>query len=286
MQEQTMGGRATRFRIGYAIKYHHPLIINYLSVSGATGDVLYSCDFESTTCDLQFIEDPSNGFTWNTHQGSTPSDNTGPSADHTLQNELGKGLRWSATFDCIGAYVHGLRAYKLVACIVMSILIVLRLLSLFLSLGTYIYAEGTTFEVGSVAAFTLPELDTLGTGPFCLTFWYHMMGPHIGALRLVAEEQDSNETLWYRTRDQGVNGWWDLHATTEITRMTVSSLPGNRSTCEVHLHIVLRFLFFQIPGCKRTFPCQLQQRGSDSPQCEVVVPQESLMEMWPSMILR
>ena len=59
---------------------------------------------------------------------------------------------------------------------------------------------------GDKAILTSPEIST-GPGQYCLDFWYHMYGAHIGSLNVYLWYGDQNNTnIWLLSGEQG-NLW-------------------------------------------------------------------------------
>ena len=56
------------------------------------------CNFDKSTCG--FVQDNSDNFNWTRHMGSTPSSNTGPSADHTTGNGINIFLNFVPLLFC------------------------------------------------------------------------------------------------------------------------------------------------------------------------------------------
>ena len=48
-----------------------------------------------------FVQDSNDNFDWTQLKGRTPSDDTGPSADHTTGNGMNMDLPWSSSFMSI-----------------------------------------------------------------------------------------------------------------------------------------------------------------------------------------
>ena len=69
-------------------------------------------------------------------------------------------------------------------------------------LGFYMYTETSSPRVvGESAIFRSPEIvPSVGDGPICLTFWYHMFGTDIGELSVsvVTEPSTANEAVTLR----------------------------------------------------------------------------------------
>ena len=52
----------------------------------------FSCNFDTSMCG--FVQDNNDNFDWTRRQGSTPSSDTGPSADHTTGYGMNVDLPW------------------------------------------------------------------------------------------------------------------------------------------------------------------------------------------------
>ncbi|XP_035827613.1 MAM and LDL-receptor class A domain-containing protein 1 [Aplysia californica] len=68
--------------------------------------------------------------------------------------------------------------------------------------GYYAYLETSTGFRGSSAQLISPKI-TVGTGKACLTFWYHMYGPHVADLNVYGP---TNKIIWNRNGNQ--NNIW------------------------------------------------------------------------------
>ena len=72
--------------------------------------------------------------------------------------------------------------------------------------GWYIYAESSGGSTDDRAPLTTTRIGQ--TGPQCvLSFWYHMLGPHVGTLSVKLSFLDGTQpTIWSKTGSQG-NKW-------------------------------------------------------------------------------
>ena len=55
-----------------------------------------------------------------------------------------------------------------------------------LFLGSYLYTEASDHSSGTLFQVKSPQLSVHGSGPFKLSFYYHMYGHHIGDLSIYA----------------------------------------------------------------------------------------------------
>lgn len=131
---------------------------------------LVSCQFESNPLSCpQWYNDLTRGnYSWSVSNSTTPSANTGPRTDHTGQN------------------------------------------------GYYIFAESSLpYKTGDKAVFSsirLPPTSSVGTNTggiakgVCVSFWYHMYGPHVGTLNAYADTYGKSSLRWTKKGTQ-TNKW-------------------------------------------------------------------------------
>ncbi|XP_019639608.1 PREDICTED: MAM and LDL-receptor class A domain-containing protein 1-like [Branchiostoma belcheri] len=77
--------------------------------------------------------------------------------------------------------------------------------------GHYMYFEASSIDPGVTSRLLSPTLPIIPSSStptsYCLTFWYHMYGPHIGILNVNRKDSGGSETpLWSLSDDQG-NTW-------------------------------------------------------------------------------
>ncbi|XP_078690665.1 uncharacterized protein LOC144921492 [Branchiostoma floridae x Branchiostoma belcheri] len=77
--------------------------------------------------------------------------------------------------------------------------------------GHYMYFEASSIDPGVTARLLSPTLPIIPSSSsptsYCLTFWYHMYGPHIGILNVNRRDSGGSEIpLWRLFDDQG-NTW-------------------------------------------------------------------------------
>ena len=77
-----------------------------------------------------------------------------------------------------------------------------------LEYGKYAYLEVSFQKESDVARLISTSIPATGdTGAKCLTFWYHMYGPHVNTLNIyVLLGGHIGQPLWSRTGTQG-NRW-------------------------------------------------------------------------------
>ena len=68
---------------------------------------------------------------------------------------------------------------------------------------------------GDNARLTSPVVSVSGQTTKCLTFWYHMYGPHVDTLNVYANTTTLGPAIWSRNKTQG-NAW--KLAKVEITK--------------------------------------------------------------------
>uniref|UniRef100_A0A8D0L4D1 Neuropilin n=1 Tax=Sphenodon punctatus TaxID=8508 RepID=A0A8D0L4D1_SPHPU len=74
--------------------------------------------------------------------------------------------------------------------------------------GNFIYSQADENQKGKVARLLSPVIYSENTA-HCMTFWYHMSGPHVGTLKIKLRYQKSEEkdhVLWMLSGNQG-NCW-------------------------------------------------------------------------------
>ena len=78
----------------------------------------------------------------------------------------------------------------------------------FVEFGRYIYLETSSRKPNDTARLISTDIPATGdTGGKCLTFWYHMYGPHVNSLNIyVLIGGHTGKPLWSRTGTQG-NKW-------------------------------------------------------------------------------
>ncbi|XP_078680537.1 uncharacterized protein LOC144915743 [Branchiostoma floridae x Branchiostoma belcheri] len=93
------------------------------------------------------------------------------------------------------------------------------------TLGHYMYFEASSIDPGVTARLLSPTLPVIPSSSshtsYCLTFWYHMYGLHIGTLSVNRKERGGSEVpIWSLSDEQG-NAWRQgqlpLDGTTEST---------------------------------------------------------------------
>eukprot|EP00794_Sanderia_malayensis_P017044 gene17044-18759_t len=70
--------------------------------------------------------------------------------------------------------------------------------------GTYVYAEASSpARANDTAEMTSSEMPPFGNPGRCISFWYHMYGPHVGTLRVYSKTSASRTLRWERSGTQG-----------------------------------------------------------------------------------
>ena len=102
--------------------------------------------------------------------------------------------------------------------------------SIFLS-GYYVYAEASAPRAsGDRARLESPRL----AGSYCIQFYYHMYGPHVGQLQVFTLAGAQNINLVTKTGTQG-NTWHSLQAglrASQNYQVNVGN-PLNRLACKL-----------------------------------------------------
>ncbi|MEE6467128.1 hypothetical protein FKM82_007144 [Ascaphus truei] len=78
--------------------------------------------------------------------------------------------------------------------------------------GNFIYSEADENDRGKIARLLSPEVSSHNTA-HCMTFWYHMSGPHVGTLSIKLKykrQEDFDQTLWTVSGHQG-DQWKEAH---------------------------------------------------------------------------
>ncbi|KAM4689297.1 LOW QUALITY PROTEIN: neuropilin-1 [Discoglossus pictus] len=71
--------------------------------------------------------------------------------------------------------------------------------------GNFIYSEADESHRGKAARLLSPVLSSFKSA-HCMTFWYHMSGPHVGSLSIKLKyEKEEDHTLWSVNGNQGDN---------------------------------------------------------------------------------
>ena len=84
--------------------------------------------------------------------------------------------------------------------------------------GHYMYIEASDHVNGDYADLDTPTIQS--SSAYCLTFWYHMYGQHIGSLTVLAVSSSGNtQEVWTRTRE----GRKCITPTSVMFTITVSS---------------------------------------------------------------
>ncbi|KAK7502419.1 hypothetical protein BaRGS_00006372, partial [Batillaria attramentaria] len=81
------------------------------------------------------------------------------------------------------------------------------------------------YNTGEFGYLRSPDIDN-PSGTHCMTFWYHMYGPHVGRLEIFS----GGWTIWSMTGDQGDNWLWaNVTLDTQTTWVYFEFYPGNGS---------------------------------------------------------
>ena len=64
--------------------------------------------------------------------------------------------------------------------------------------GVFLYTEATSLPPGSIYQLVTPRLESIKPAPYLVTFYYHMMGVDMGALRVyeVYADNSISPSLW------------------------------------------------------------------------------------------
>ena len=73
-------------------------------------------------------------------------------------------------------------------------------------LGRYVYIEASGRKNGDFARLTSPVVSVSQQTTKCLTFWYHMYGPHVSALNVYTNTTTLGPAIWSKNGTQG-NAW-------------------------------------------------------------------------------
>ncbi|KAK7475019.1 hypothetical protein BaRGS_00033766, partial [Batillaria attramentaria] len=93
--------------------------------------------------------------------------------------------------------------------------------------GSYVYLDASNGTAGDIGKIFSPKIDT-STDTRCLTFWYHMHGPHAGSLEV--EFTPIKGSVWGRTGDQGDDWVWanlTLNSVTDKDRVRFKLTRGS-----------------------------------------------------------
>lgn len=126
---------------------------------------------------------------WTRNKGATASYMTGPSFDHTYQTQEGMYILLSLLF--------------FVATVSFLYTLDTILTSLFLLVGYYMYTEASgRRKRGDKYRLIGPAIPD--NQPYCLQFWFHMRGFHIGALNVYVKTSNGGSSLvWQRKGNHG-----------------------------------------------------------------------------------
>jgi len=69
-----------------------------------------------------------------------------------------------------------------------------------------VYIEASGRRNGDFARLTSPMVSVSQQSTKCLTFWYHMYGPHVAALNVYANTTTLGAAIWSKNGTQG-NAW-------------------------------------------------------------------------------
>lgn len=68
------------------------------------------------------------------------------------------------------------------------------------------YIEASRRKNGDFARLTSPIISVSQKSTKCLTFWYHMYGPHVSALNVYTKTTTLGPAIWSKNGTQG-NVW-------------------------------------------------------------------------------
>ncbi|XP_055957691.1 MAM and LDL-receptor class A domain-containing protein 1-like [Patella vulgata] len=189
----------------------HPLTLTpAVTTPQPTPATLLGCDFESGNL-CNFVQDKTDAFDWRMNSGQTGSASTGPTFDHTLQNNRAfcdfedaflcgysqdntDNFDWTRQSEGTSStgtgpdndHTYGTRE------------------------GFYAYIESSRpNKPGDIATLQSQIIPLDSTAPsYCLNFWYNMHGDSIGSLNAsVYFSQGVQQTIFSKTGDQGDNTW-------------------------------------------------------------------------------
>ncbi|XP_041460944.1 MAM and LDL-receptor class A domain-containing protein 2-like [Lytechinus variegatus] len=69
--------------------------------------------------------------------------------------------------------------------------------------GYYIYAEATGQQSGNVARLNSAYLNNVDESGYCMEFWFHAYGRHIGSLTIYERRGDREVQIWRETESRG-----------------------------------------------------------------------------------
>eukprot|EP00795_Rhopilema_esculentum_P012712 gene12712-3431_t len=183
-----------------------------------------NCDFERGTC--SYIQSTNDTFDWSRQRGSTSSSGTGPSSDHTSSTSTFKIYTTGGNAGgaaCVFPFLYNgvnrtscTRAGSLrYWCATTNNYPSDQKWGYCAPAGWYMFIESSSPRIdGDTAVLFTPILPA---GSKCLTFFYHMYGPHISSLSVYVTSDNSTlgTALWAKSGTQG--NVWQNHT------MTVSS---------------------------------------------------------------
>ena len=76
----------------------------------------------------------------------------------------------------------------------------------FFCVGRYVYIEVSPQRPKESARLVSPVISVSSASTKCLTFWYHMYGPHVGSLNVYANATTLGSPIWSKNGTQG-NQW-------------------------------------------------------------------------------
>lgn len=150
--------------------------------SNNEGKLALHCGFEDENICGYEQDNSTDWLDWVRNRGATPSSRTGPSEDHTCASKRGKST--SGSFTCLENLTtqdHFARDnQKFWKVNVPPEKKICNFTASFL--GHYMYVEASTKAGGHNAILLSPRYH--GLGPYCVEFYYHMYGHHIGTLNV------------------------------------------------------------------------------------------------------
>ncbi|XP_066300039.1 MAM and LDL-receptor class A domain-containing protein 2-like [Branchiostoma lanceolatum] len=78
--------------------------------------------------------------------------------------------------------------------------------------GYYVYVEASSpRQDGDVARLETGSLPATSTDGSCLSFWYHMFGPHIGSLSVHMQQEGQAKAMVWQLQGTQANDWKQAH---------------------------------------------------------------------------
>lgn len=111
-------------------------------------------------------------------------------------------------------------------------------------LGRYVYIEANGPKNGDFARLTSPIISVSQKRPKCLTFWYHMYGPHVSALNVYTNTTTLGPAIWSKNRTQG-NVWKVAKVDIQMSQSFSVSLQTYTGLLLMVMFIVCKLAFIE-----------------------------------------